>query len=777
MAVPQKNKLIQISTNQDGTWNVERPGGVYPTWMGVQPSIEIHRGFRTRQWSPSGTAVFSKGENVRVAGKIRKTFLIEWPGSVEPISIFMEFALDAQLPICFLRMGTKNSGTTPCQLERISLFAAGEKGRMRLHPSQRNVAMFIQGWQSWSFTGTVRAKDWMPGVKLGPVNDPMHYAGGRRPGFGRGKFRSEMFSILTEEDQGTCAVMGFLSQREHFGYINVELDSNGPRKVRMECAADGILLEPGEEVMTDWVCLIPASTSEPAFDWYLDAAAQECGARVPESTPAGWCSWYQYHDKVTENDIQANLQAATSGKDEMPLELILQDDGYQANVGDWLERKATFLSPMKKLASSIRQKGFSPGLWIAPFVAKPDSKLVCEHPDWLLKAKYTGYASAGFLWMRWTRVLDVTHPEAMAYIENVIRTVVKEWGFRYLKLDFLYAAAVAGQRHHPKMTRAQILHMALGRIRKAAGRDVFLIGCGCPSGSGIGIFDAMRIGPDVDQRWWPHVFGQQWLARHDPTVPSAFNSVRNILTRAPLHRRWWWNDPDCLLARDTDSFLTLPERQTLATAISLTGGLMILSDSLPALSPASRNLVQCMLPPLTARASILDAGSNQFPDLVIQQLLGPLGNWQLMGVFNWTGKSTKRDVELSAYGISTACEVFSFWDQKVLSIDGGQLNLILPAHGCVLLGIHGKREGVSLVGSSLHVSQGSEISAWDVRKTGISIGVDLARNYSGKMILRLPKKPKKTLWNRKSYVPEPCGDGLFVFHIAGYGKGKLEVQW
>ena len=42
---------------------------------------------------------------------------------------------------------------------------------------------------------------------------------------------------------------------------------------------------------------------------------------------------------------------------------------------------------------------------------------------------------------------DTTHPEVQEHLRSVFARVV-DWGFRYLKLDFLYAGALQGVRHN-----------------------------------------------------------------------------------------------------------------------------------------------------------------------------------------------------------------------------------------------------------------------------------------------------------------------------------------
>ena len=38
-------------------------------------------------------------------------------------------------------------------------------------------------------------------------------------------------------------------------------------------------------------------------------------------------------------------------------------------------------------------------------------------------------------------------------------------------------------------------------IRRGAGDDAFILGCGAPLGTCIGVVDGMRIGPDVAPSW------------------------------------------------------------------------------------------------------------------------------------------------------------------------------------------------------------------------------------------------------------------------------------
>jgi alpha-galactosidase len=125
------------------------------------------------------------------------------------------------------------------------------------------------------------------------------------------------------------------------------------------------------------------------------------------------------------------------------------------------------------------------------------------------------------------------------HVRRLITTAVREWGFPYLKLDFLYAAALPARRYDIGLTRAQAMRQAVGDLREAAGPDMFLLGCGCPLGSAVGIVDGTHINTDVAPDWHPQLFTPRLatLLRREKGFVSARNAIRNTINRAPLHAR------------------------------------------------------------------------------------------------------------------------------------------------------------------------------------------------------------------------------------------------
>ena len=91
---------------------------------------------------------------------------------------------------------------------------------------------------------------------------------------------------------------------------------------------------------------------------------------------------------------------------------------------------------MKPLLDEIRDAGFIPGLWIAPHLVGNRSRLFAEHPDWVVRDRRSGGPLAAMRFygeFRWHKrseeyyILDVTHPDAAAYIAGVFRTWRRAW--------------------------------------------------------------------------------------------------------------------------------------------------------------------------------------------------------------------------------------------------------------------------------------------------------------------------------------------------------------
>ena len=598
------------------------------------------------------------------------------PADASGMAARLYFALAGDATL-YWKLVIENEGRLPVELLQLDLL----DGEMPLEVDA-DTGVYFNGWQSWSPAAVYGARDRMLHSKLGFFQRPMIDNPGTPVYRRAGLFASDFYGAVIDRHARTALLAGFLSQMQHFGTLSVDLRSGA--YLCLWANGDRTRLDPGAQMETDWAVLHSiANIDQPdPFGAYLDACAEFHGVRVPQNVPVGWCSWYHYYQNVTEQDIRSNLNALVDLRAHLPVDLLQIDDGFEAQIGDWFEPHARFPQGVAGLAQEIKAAGMQPGLWLAPFIVHPRSRLASEHPDWLLRRLDGRPARGGWVWNALQYGLDLTVPEALDYACRVVHTAVEEWGYPYLKLDFLYAAALRGHFHDPTRTRAQVLRAGMAALRQAAGPETFMLGCGAPFGSCLGLVDAMRIGADVSGDYYPNVYGFRSIFKEEPSVPCLVNGIRNTLNRAALHRRWWLNDPDCLLVRP-DTALSEVEVRSWAAVILLTGGMLLISDDMAKLPPERRAIFEKLLPLVGERPWVLDGLDENMPTRLRLDL--PEGG-MLLGAFNWDDFPRKVALHPADFRLSgDSYPATDFWtDEALPNLDAAGLSCTLPAHGSLI---------------------------------------------------------------------------------------------
>lgn len=328
-----------------------------------------------------------------------------------------------------------------------------------------------------------------------------------------------------------------------------------------------------QDTLTGWYATAGADwflaygAEDEVFRAYTDELAERFGTS-PRRAGNVWCSWYAYYENITETQLAKDIADLA----DLPFDVVQIDDGWEDLVGDW-RPNARFPSGMRSLADRIADAGFTPGLWLAPFIALPHSRLATERPHLLLRDETGQPVVAGHNWGGPYFALDLARADAREHVAELIRTVVHEWGFRYLKLDFINAAAAPHAGRH----REQIYRHALRLIRRTAGDDVYLLGSGAILLPSLGLLDGMRSGPDVAPMWDNY-------ASADPSDATARNAVVNS-----VHRLWQSAlvevDPDVVYFRSKLNLLT-PQQQQWLRDLADVCGFRAVSDPPSWLSPA-----------------------------------------------------------------------------------------------------------------------------------------------------------------------------------------------
>jgi Melibiase len=287
------------------------------------------------------------------------------------------------------------------------------------------------------------------------------------------------------------------------------------------------------------------------------------------------------------------------------------DDGYQRAIGDWLDTNERFPSGVAGVAAEIAASGRTPGLWLAPFLAAPGSEVARRHPEWLAQAPAGDGFAIGMYHDAWGGVmaaLDTTRPEVLDHLTATTAALV-DAGYRYLKLDFTFSAAMPGRYADPTRTPAERVRAGYDAVRRGAGDEVFVLACGAPIGAVVGSVDAMRVGADVAP-WWTAPPGRGELQPgYEETTPATRNAFVNTCTRSFMHRRLWSNDPDCVMLRRDGTQLSETAATAWGDTVGCSGGLVLVSDDLARRAGATASSTSRARPessgPVVGRASIL----------------------------------------------------------------------------------------------------------------------------------------------------------------------------
>jgi len=369
------------------------------------------------------------------------------------------------------------------------------------------------GWQSWSPTTTYRVGE----GPHRPSSDRRRVMGYRPDRVAPADaYQGEGLLVVEPGDGSPAHRFAVADPRGPIPSIRAEV-----RGARVLVCSDG--------PVRHHVC---AAGPDVALAGWADALAGNGGVAPGGLRPAPtmWCSWYGYWQAISDRVILDNV--AEIERLGLPVDVVQIDDGYQAEIGDWLHTSPTFGS-LRDLTAELRARGRRVGVWTAPFLVGERSQVAKAHPEWMVDD-----IDLGRHWGQRLFALDVTHPHAAAHLVATFEGF-RELGVDVFKVDFVYAGAIDGRRHRA-VSGLDAYHAGMQLIRGAIGEDAYLLGCGAPIIPSVGHVDAMRVSNDIAPHW-EHEDG-------DLALGGGRGAVMTGAARAFQHGRLWVNDADCLMA-------------------------------------------------------------------------------------------------------------------------------------------------------------------------------------------------------------------------------------
>ncbi len=338
-------------------------------------------------------------------------------------------------------------------------------------------------------------------------------------------------------------------------------------------------LKPGEDMGSERLMFEAGPNYHEQLLAYGDAVRRLHHARVSCETPIGWWSWTVYYGAINEGETLTNGDWQAEHLKSLGYKYFQIDEGYQYARGEYTTPNATqFPDGMRFVGHHLIGEGLTFGVWTAPFEVTSRAWVYEHHKDWLVHNAKGDPIPIGDVWNQKTDVLyalDTTHPGAQEYLRQTYKTLVRQWGVRFIKLDFMDTTAIEGYRYRPNTTTLEAQRIGLQIIRDSVGDEVILDKDGSPMLNPVGLVDTGRISADTG-----HSFER------------TKNAASGIAARFYMQRNFFVNDPDAFNVTATHLMERANERSSISLAAAeasialsaVSGGMYEIGDDMPVLS-------------------------------------------------------------------------------------------------------------------------------------------------------------------------------------------------
>ena len=516
--------------------------------------------------------------------------------------------------------------------------------------------------------------------------------------------------------------------------------------VRMQAQIDygRLRIKPGADADTETFAMGWFDDARIGLEAYADAISKVYSIKLPRQQ-AGFCTWYMEKHAYACDEVHLPEVSAVAAKELKPFgfDFIQIDDEWQEGIKDNGPKKnftthapkGPYPNGMKKAADNITKLGLVPGIWFMPFSGHFKDPYFKDHQDWF--AKNPAGKPYDTVWGG--TCLDMTHPEAQEHVRGIVQRISHDWGYRFFKMDGFWTGSATKQVyvnsgyniedgigdatfHNPDKTNIEALRDGTRLVRKAAGPEVFLLGCCAPQnmrsfGGTFGLLDAMRVGPDTGAYIGSPSASRLWF----------------------LNGRVWWNDPDCVWVRNS---LHLDLARLNASFVAIAGQLFYVSDWMPETPPARLDIIKRCIPAHGLAARPVDVFESDVAKVWLLTDTRQVARRDVVALYNWSDRMDDISIKAARIGLPPASGyvAFDFWANKFISPFNDTITAALPGNSCRILAVRPVSEVPQLLSTSRHVTQGiMDVTGekWDGVKSVLSgtskvVGNDL---YELRMIL------------------------------------------
>jgi alpha-galactosidase len=485
-----------------------------------------------------------------------------------------------------------------------------------------------------------------------------------------GKGAGARIASYTVESTGTTEIQKDYSEAK-------SLEAKSTQSDRIELS---LPMNPGEEMSSERLMFEVGPDYLGQLRAYGSAIRRLHHARVSSEIPMGWWSWTAYYGAINEGETLTTADWLSQHLKSLGYKYLQIDDGYQYARGEYATTNATqFPDGMRVVAHRILRDGLTVGLWTAPFEVSSRSWVYEHHKEWLVHNAKGQPIPLEDLWKQGfdtLYALDTTHPGAQEYLRQTYQTLVREWGVRFIKLDFMDTTTIEGYFYRPATSALEAQRIGLQVIRDAVGDEVILDKDGSPMLNPVGLVDTGRVSADT---------GHSFL-RSKTAAPG-------IAARFYMNGNFFINDPDAFNVTDTylvehgdeRSSHSLAAAQASIALSAIAGGMYEIGDDLLVLNSEKDRLA------LVENRDLLNmakAGRASTPiDLMTYDpedgqpslfLLQQSPRQSILTVFNWTDRPRSRSLRLTDLGLPASSTIMATGvldSNPAFMLEGGTIRL------------------------------------------------------------------------------------------------------
>ena len=413
---------------------------------------------------------------------------------------------------------------------------------------------------------------------------------------------------------------------------------------------------------------------------YGDAVRRWRHARVSSETPIGWWSWTVYYGAINEGETLSNADWQAAHLKSLGYKYLQVDEGYQYARGEYATPNATqFPDGMRFVGQHLIGEGLTFGLWTAAFEVTKRAWVYEHHKDWLVHNAKGDPIPIGAVWDQKSDVLyalDTTHPGAQEYLRETYRKLVREWGVRFIKLDFMDTSTIEGYHYRPNTTALEAQRIGLQVIRDAVGDEVILDKDGSPMLNPVGLVDTGRISADTG-----HSFAR------------TKDAASGIAARFYMQRNFFIDDPDAFNVTAThlmehaheQSSITRGAAEASIALSAVSGGMYEIGDDMLILGSEKDRLALVENRELLNMSKLGRASTpvdlmtyepqDEQPSIFILQ---EDQRQAILTVFNWTKTVRSHTLQLAEFGLP-AGHAFAATDvlnqNEMVTLEGSAVRL------------------------------------------------------------------------------------------------------